>query len=749
MSGEPEPYRIRPYARLLTMLGEQLIKNDRIALVELIKNCYDADATKVEIRFENFKENLATTAKSRIVISDNGDGMTFDVVRDHWLNPATDIKKNRKKDGKSVTTGGRVIQGEKGIGRFAMFKLGSAVELVTRAAGGASETTASIDISFLDDAESESISGADSQSSHQVEGHAEADDIRFLDELSADLQERAPTLFTGDGKSAAKGTQLTISNLRGAWSKAALEALHADLLRLRPLRSLVTGAAGTDPLGFEVTYEINGRPPQGLDEPEALLESLAPRAVLTVVGSYDAQSNAFDLLVNGEDRTVVADSDEIRALSMYSRLFGKTRPHHQFVCGDFSFEFLVFDIRANADVEHNLNPVERKIIKDHRIYLYRDNVRVLPYGDPDDDWLQLDTIRGTVGANRVLSNDQTVGFVYISQAANPDLRDKTNREGLIDSGPAYSDFLSLIQLLISYLRKGDYARHLADWKSRRDSENDKQIRTIDARIEEIRRSAADNPALQRQIDQFADAYETERTVVRQRLELTEDLAGIGLSVETASHDVVAAANQAFREAGILNEQLGYELGKDSEITKRASRVSSSLSFIVSRLQDVQGLFVSSRAGAKDLDVAQYVRKIESIYARPIRESGIKIELTGDHSLVIRTHAATLLQIFLNLFDNAIYWLQIADVPEPTISIHLDNELQTAEFTDNGPGIAARDLPYMFDPFYSGKGDDGRGLGLYISRQVARRDRLELEHVGPPTPGTDRAPAAFKLSVRPK
>src|SRR3954468_18177575 len=95
-----EDVHVRPYARLLTMLGEQLIKNDRIALLELIKNSYDADATKVTIHLENFGAGLSLNPDSRIVIEDNGDGMTLETVLDHWLNPATDVKHQQKREGR-------------------------------------------------------------------------------------------------------------------------------------------------------------------------------------------------------------------------------------------------------------------------------------------------------------------------------------------------------------------------------------------------------------------------------------------------------------------------------------------------------------------------------------------------------------------------------------------------------------------------------------------------------------------------
>ena len=130
---DPEPpLSIRPYARLLTMLGEQLLKNERVALVELIKNAYDADAGTVDVEFEGFREDMKKLPGSRIVVRDDGCGMTSETVKTAWMNPATPTKFLAKKKGKWRTPErNRVIQGEKGIGRFAMLKLAKKITVTT------------------------------------------------------------------------------------------------------------------------------------------------------------------------------------------------------------------------------------------------------------------------------------------------------------------------------------------------------------------------------------------------------------------------------------------------------------------------------------------------------------------------------------------------------------------------------------------------------------------------------------------
>ena len=123
--------KIRPYARLITMLGDQLIKNEIIALVELIKNSYDADASWVKVSFVDFNEDFSVKPTSKIVIEDDGCGMDEKILEKHWLNPATPDKLKRKSE-RTLTDKKRIMQGEKGIGRFAIFKLGKNIKIISR-----------------------------------------------------------------------------------------------------------------------------------------------------------------------------------------------------------------------------------------------------------------------------------------------------------------------------------------------------------------------------------------------------------------------------------------------------------------------------------------------------------------------------------------------------------------------------------------------------------------------------------------
>lgn len=115
----------RPYARLIAMIGDQLIRNEKIALTELIKNSYDADASWVQIRFINFEEengDLKIHKDSKIEIEDDGLGMTFNIINDAWVNPASQINILKKKEGMIKLTKAELFKGKKELADLQFLK---------------------------------------------------------------------------------------------------------------------------------------------------------------------------------------------------------------------------------------------------------------------------------------------------------------------------------------------------------------------------------------------------------------------------------------------------------------------------------------------------------------------------------------------------------------------------------------------------------------------------------------------------
>ena len=718
--GRKKKLTIRPYARLLTMLGEQLIKNERIALIELIKNSYDADAEWVKISFVNFgdsKNPYKINENSKIIILDSGCGMTNEIIENHWLNPATPEKKRRKKN-KAKTSKGRVIQGEKGIGRFAMLKLGRKIDIITRAEGIQEEIIVSYDFSSYDD-------DFLSKDGNEKDIH--------IDELSVYVSNRSPEYFTkrkvnlGSRLKDAKehGTCIEISNLKGSWTESKVESIYSDIARLE---SIFTTKKSKQP--FEVLIykddEHKNYYESYLEDLHLLLDE---RSVFRIKkGVFDHRKMEFRFELNGKKQRLSIDNPLLSGFNVYRKQFGEVDDLKKRLseCGTFEFGFYVFDFSAQAPVKFLLDKKEKELIKNHRIYLYRDGIRVYPYGEPDDDWLKIDVYRGTISAGQFLSNDQVVGHVDITQSDNPNLKDKTNREGLIETGNATEDFITLLQTLLMYIRKKPYARYRQDLENKRTLDK-KKSEVVKNDLATLKQIVGDNKKAQTLVKKVEKEFEVERKYLLHRAETTEDLAGVGLSVETASHDIMGMMSKVIANIdGVLHDLMSGDDISEQELLKELQAVRGGMSFIEAQLKDIQLLFKSSKGRKKSIRVKDILDKVEHIYRRVLKKKKISYSVKSLGSpLVVKSTDAVLLQLFLNLFDNSVYWLSVSGKNNKEIEVLLDGEDGKLIFSDNGPGIENEDIPYIFEPFYSGKGIEGRGLGLYIARQLLERQDYSI------------------------
>jgi signal transduction histidine kinase len=388
-------------------------------------------------------------------------------------------------------------------------------------------------------------------------------------------------------------------------------------------------------------------------------------------------------------------------------------------CGNFGFNFFIFDFTAKEETRFHLDSTEKKIIKDHRIYLYRDKIRVAPYGDPDNDWIGTDKKRAVGRSGDYLSNDQVVGFVDISKKENPRLKDKTNREGLIEEGSATQDFIILLQTLLLYVRQHSYKQY----KQRIEQDEQQKINklhVVESKFATLEKSISGNRIAMTAYNDVVKSYKIEQDFYKKQLETTTDLAGVGLSVETASHDIMMMLSKGVEAIDSLIKDIEGHILSEQQITEDLLKIRGIFSFVDAQMKDIQLLFKSSKQKRHPIRVNNILDKVITIYKRTLQRENIKFEIIKKGSpIVTKCTDAVLLQLLINLFDNAVYWLSVINMQDKKILITLDGENQQLIFSDNGPGICDDDKPYIFEAFYSGK-EEGRGLGLYIARQLLNR-----------------------------
>lgn len=715
-----EQLKIRPYARLLTMLGDQLIKNEQIAVTELMKNSYDADADWVKVTFVGFGDNWKVLPESKIVIEDNGIGMTKDVISESWMNPATPNKVERERTAKKQ----RIIQGEKGIGRYAMLKLGRKVELITRSENKKEqnvEYSVSLDLSDYDD-------------NFFVDGKDGKEGL-FLDTLQFELLSTSPSVFVGndvvvnnilfEGTKNTHGTRIEISKLRGKWSQRKVEDVKESILRFGSLfDEIILGESSRDKssAGENMTVGLyrDDENITGDDKTEQtfLGNLFDTKTVIRITeGRYYSDLQEICFKENDCPKTLSVTGADFRGQRIYKKHFGegdKVRAVSDF--GDFEFDFYIFDFNAK-DTKYALSEEAKKIIREHRIYLLRDGIRVLPYGDSTDDWLQIDISRGTISAGSFFSNDQIVGRVKITKTGNPHLKDKTNREGLIDDEDYTSDFICIIQSFLSYLRTQSYKIYLEKEKKQKDIDVVK-ARRVEKEINDLKDYFKENRKAKELLGQLEKTYKAERKYLLERAQRTEALAAVGLSVETASHDIMLMYGRGIDTLSrLLKASQSPEFDCHSAFDE-LTKLYGMFIYVKNQLSDMQKLFVSSKQSRKNIRVKDMLDKVISIYNNSLKDNSIRINVSEIGSpLIARCTMAEVLQVLINLIDNSIYWLNTIDREDKTILVTLDGNSTHMIFSDNGPGVRDDDKAYIFEPFFSGKGSEGRGLGLYIIRSI--------------------------------
>lgn len=717
-------HKIRPYARLLTMLGEQLIRNEQIALAELIKNAYDADADWVKISFIDFdiKEDsngfiINSTEESKIRIEDNGCGMTEDVIERSWMNPATPNKKTRNPDERSAKK--RILQGEKGIGRFAILKLGRKIGITTRPMGTENhiEYFIDYDLSKYDD----DFLTEDGKNKEL-----------FIDNISINVESREPSLINDrtisiNGKPFVDnnhGTCIEISGLKGSWDYGKIKEVYEDTLKLKPIFSELIKKEEEYP--FEIGFEINGRSSYLVNtESERLNNLLKENTVIRIKdGKYNEKKREFTYKLNETPQRLSLNDPRLAGLSVFKDYFLSDtlfdNPEVKITdCGNFNFNFYIFDFVADKETRLYLSKPEKELIKKHRIYLYRDGIRVAPYGDPDNDWLETDKKRATGRTGDYLSNDQVVGFVDITKKGNPKLRDKTNREGLIEEGSSMRDFIMLLHSFLLFIRQHPYKQYQEQNRQKKEQET-KKLQVVQSKFDELKNAISNNSVALALHSELVKSYQIEKDFYEKRLETTEELAGVGLSVETSSHDMMMMLLKSIDSLDSVIKEVSYNSLFNNEVEKELHSIRGMLSFVTDQMKDIQLLFRSSKQRRREIRIQDILQKVEKIYARSLKRNNItyKVHKIGS-PIAVKCTDAVLLQVLINLFDNAIYWLSVTDYNDKRIEITLDGDNKQVIFSDNGPGIYEDDKPYIFEAFYSGK-EEGRGLGLYIARQLLRR-----------------------------
>ncbi|HEY4329080.1 MAG TPA: ATP-binding protein, partial [Phycisphaerae bacterium] len=492
----PERLQFKIHPRVFKALGADLVTNDVVAIIELVKNAYDAYATVVDIRF---KQN---ETEWMVEIEDNGSGMSRATIEDAWLTVATPYREKHSV-AKHKGRRDRQTSGEKGLGRLSSARLGTELEMVTQTVGGECWT-------LQVDWESLSKSGS-------------------LEQCVATIQKTAEPPFE------TSGTRLRIWPLQTVWNDQAWNDLRDNLARLLPPFDVPDEFAirMTTPGLFEDAIDI--KPPEFLKHPKYLIHGTVDDAGNV---KYEYQFTAIQGNSHRSSNSTVT-WNQVKAQTEDATLKHMERPGF----GHFSFDIRAWD-NASDDLHEIANRFELKKAKikdDIRAYkgisVYRDGVLVLPKSEGARDWLGLDVRRiGKVGKR--MSTTQMVGHVAITAAENLKIGDTSDRERLAATPEvlAFEETLRVIVSMMENERQKD--RHEAPTEPRV-SDLFKQLDAKGlvsgvAEVASVGGSASEALPL---IEEFSDNLDKAREEIETRFVYYSRLATVGTIALMLIHEV--------------------------------------------------------------------------------------------------------------------------------------------------------------------------------------------------------------------
>lgn len=672
-------YQLKASSRIVKSIGKELIADKVASIVELVKNSYDADASEVKIEI---KDEI-------IYVEDNGNGMSLDTILNSWLIPGTDNKEKNR-----LSPNGRKVLGAKGLGRYSVGILGDLLELKTVS----NKKKVTLKINWSD-----------------------FEKVKYLEDVKIKIEEEDT-----DEKN---GTLLKIGKLSKILDEKEKNKLEKEL------RLLVSPLKNKEDIFDIKLFDNNLKEFVILESYISIVEGFHYR----MFGKVNLSEEEFILKFeyNNFGKIIEYDfSNNENILKAIEDINFKEK---------IEFDFKVFD-RENESLKKlvqedslSLNEIKKTLDEICGVKIYRENFRIRPYGDKENDWLDLNRERVQNPTQR-LSVNQIVGSIYIEDIENSVLKEKSARDGLQEE----DEFFRLkrsIQYLIRILENKRFSirRNLQKSASETITEKLVQISSYKKLENEIKSKLEDIEIPDSKLNEISEIlYKKEKEnlelikEVEKRFAIYERQITLGKLVEVLMHESSKYLN-------VLKSNPKYLLLK---LKKMAEEISTEryleLEKLVLPIEKYSNMLctlftkirpLSRRKNQKvDFDLKNCVELSMGPFEEKIKVEKIKINLDILEQKVFGCEE-DFITAFMNLIENSIYWMKSSEEKEITIKSYKEDEKLIIELKDTGVGLSEEQLKesLIFEPGISFK-EDGTGLGLPISGEALKRNGFKLKGI---------------------
>ncbi len=687
--------------RFSQLIGRQLISSPIVAVSELVKNSYDGDADNIDVLFSNLHSGTPTLS-----IVDDGEGMSYDDITQKWLMVGTDNKVHNP-----ITKKGRRKLGEKGIGRFSVERLAKKVIIETTQPGVDYSLLFSIDWDNY-----ELQSGEFTDIKHQI----------YKKSCNPNTQ----------------GTTLTLIGLRDTWDEDALTRLRKELNLIRPIC--------INDVAFKKYYFPGDNVKIRLSAEELGIKNKT--IDLRFITYY--QAHLFgEIKKDGSAKirvvikpSISADKCPVDEIIEYPA----GSDNINIACGPLVYEAFVFirDKRLYKSLDIDRKKFDDLLATYSGIKIYRDGFRILPFGDPDNDWLELNAKRAGSPEFRITTNS-AIGIVYITRDDNPGLQDVLNRENMYDTPEftALKDFVNLA--FLTYTKIQLSARKKVDNKKKEEGkaaleDAQKAIKVFSKNVISFQKSLSeiDNAETSEekgtllstagtQLSKLFESAESSLTHVRsaysyykiqddfksREMQIYRNIATLGISAAMFGHEALNQTNDAKLICSEIFEEHMAAIQAIENLKTLLSDLQQDIDLIDEKADFFRNYLQRDKQDrAHAVNIKTTLDFIVQQHRKAFSAIGAKIEIvcnTEEEELVTWGYQGDFETIFTNLLTNAYKALK-PTAPQKYFIITLtrgdDSIFVVTE--NNGKSIERDARPKIFDPLFSTY-SDGTGLGLTI------------------------------------
>ena len=667
------------------LIGRELITDRITALFELVKNCYDANATRVDVVFENVSYDNAvvddTTKEvrvnpgSKIVIEDNGYGMSFEDIRDKWMVIGTASKRTSPFSPRPF---GRRCVGEKGIGRFAVDKLGDKVNIVTKKEEDDRWLNVEIDWnSYFNEVSPD-----------------EREHIR----LFTDIENKYDYLDRNEG-SGVSGTKLIVSSVREFWSKDDISRFYKEANKIVSPYTLLN-----PPFKIYITareYDWVEKPV----EPDKI-DFATEEAEITYRGGIQ-ETLYFD-----KDKGCIAKKD------------GPLR-----IFGGISLKIFYFDENARRNYYRKYKDVNNRI---DGIKIYRDGIIATPFAEAEAN---PDRKRDILGIDKRLWQDI---FNRISTREIIGIIDATNRQDFIDN----QEYRELKEFILEQLRAFEelkiYKREL-----KRASVSD-ELKTakenVDTFAHSVNRVIETNPDLKKDLQPLVEQATKAGTSVKKAIEEQKKAEKEYIRKENMYLSIMSLQEYAIHIAHAVRTSLGkiqrkaeffdkyYPDPEEEEYFKLYAKEIYQEMLVLNQVIDFMLSYSKSGLNFEDLNLNELVSGLFKSYETSLKAENIRSVVEIPDNLRINTNRQFFMDILQNMISNSVKALK--GVPDKTIkcSGYISENDLILSMSDNGIGIPLEKREWVFGVFNTTTAESGgAGIGLYVvkTRVESLKGKVEV------------------------